>query len=71
MLHYGEPLIMEVLKNALPLQLYWVLFLTKNLSQEVETSKQILIKKKLDKQLTVQGAGNQLCLPMEEDKELK
>ena len=50
----GEPLILEVFKNTLPTKLYWVLFPIEDLRQVVETAKRILIKEKLDKQLTGQ-----------------
>ena len=54
LLGYGEPQILEVLKNTLPTKLYWVLFPIENLRQAVDTAKRILTKEKLDKQLTGQ-----------------
>ena len=51
LLGYGEPQILEVIKNTLPTKLYWVLFPIENLRQAVETAKRILTKEKLDKQL--------------------
>ena len=52
LLGYGEPKILEVLKNTLPTKLYWILFPIEDLRQTVETTKRILTKEKLDKQLT-------------------
>ena len=48
-LGYGEPQILEVLKNTLPTKLYWILFPIDDLRQAVETAKGILTKEKLDK----------------------
>ena len=54
LLGYGEPQILEVFKNILPTKLYWILFPIEDLRQEVDTTKRILTKEKLDKQLTGQ-----------------
>ena len=54
LLGYGEHHILEVFKNTLPTKLYWVLFPIESLRQAVDTVKRILIKEKLDKQLTGQ-----------------
>ena len=54
LLGYGEPQVLEVFKNTLPTKLYWILFPIEDLRQAVETAKRILIKEKLDKQLTGQ-----------------
>ena len=54
LLGYGEPQILEVFKNTLPTELYWILFPIEELRQAVETAKRILTKEKLDKQLTGQ-----------------
>ena len=54
LLGYGEPQILKVFKNTLPIQLYWILFPIEDLRQAVETAKRILTKEKLDKQLTGQ-----------------
>ena len=54
LLGYGEPQILEVLKNTLPTKLYWVLFPIEDLRQAVETAKRILTKEKLDRKLTGQ-----------------
>ena len=54
LLGYGEPQILEVFKNTLPMKLYWILFPIEDLRQAVDTVKRILTKEKLDKQLTGQ-----------------
>ena len=54
LLGYGEPQILEVFKNTLPTKLYWILFPIENLREAVDTTKRILTKEKLDKQLTGQ-----------------
>ena len=48
LLGYGEPQILEVFKNTLPMKLYWILFPIEDLRQAVETAKKILTKEKLD-----------------------
>ena len=55
-LGYGEPQILEVFKNTLPMKLYWISFPIEDLRQAVETAKRILTKEKLDKQLTGQSS---------------
>ena len=55
LLGYGEPQISEVFKNTLPTNLYWVLFPIKDLRQAVETSKRILTKEMIDRQLARQS----------------
>ena len=54
LLGYGEPQILKVFKNTLPTKLYWMLFPIEDLRQAVETTKRILTKEKLDRQLTAQ-----------------
>ena len=54
---YGEPHILEVLKNTLPIKLYWILFPIEDLRQVVEIAKRILTKEKLDRQLTRQSSS--------------
>ena len=54
LLGYGEPQILEVFKNTLPMKLYWILFPIEDLRQAVDTAKRMLTKEKLDKQLTGQ-----------------
>ena len=51
LLGYGEPQILEVLKNILPNRLYRVLFLIDDLRLAVETAKRILTEEKIDRQL--------------------
>ena len=51
---YGEPQILEVFKNTLPIKLYWILFPIEDLRQAIDIAKRILTKEKLDKQLTGQ-----------------
>ena len=55
-LDYGEPQILEVFKNTLPNRLYWVLFPIDNLRQAVETAKRVLMKEKIDRQLSGQSS---------------
>ena len=47
LLGYGEPHILEVFKNTLPIKLYWILFPIEDLRQAVETAKRILTKEKI------------------------
>ena len=54
LLGYGEPQILEVLKNTPHTKLYWVLFPIEDLRQVVETAKRILTKEKIDRQLAGQ-----------------
>ena len=54
-LGYGEPQILEVFKNTLLTELYWILFPIDDLRQAVETAKRILTKEKIDRQLTGQS----------------
>ena len=56
LLGYEEPQILEVFKNTLPTNLYWILFPIEDLRQAAETAKRILTKEKLDKQLTGQSS---------------
>ena len=53
-LGYGEPQILEIIKNTLPTKLFWILFPIEDLRQAVDTAKRILTKEKLDKRLTGQ-----------------
>ena len=50
---------LEGFKNSLPTRLYWVLFAVENLRQAEETSKRILPKEKIDRQLADQWS----CIP--------
>ena len=55
LLNYGEP---EILfKNTLPSKLYSILFPINNLREAVDTTKRVLNKEKLDKQLTGQASS--------------
>ena len=54
LLECGELQILEVFKNTLPTKLYWILFPIEDLRQAVDTTKRILTKEKLDRQLTGQ-----------------
>ena len=56
LLGYGEPQILEVFKDTLPTKLYWILYPIEDLRQAVETAKRILLKERLDKQLTGQAS---------------
>ena len=58
LLGYGEPQVLEVFKNTPPTKLYWILFPIEDLRQAVETAKRILIKERLDKQLTGQTSAS-------------
>ena len=42
LLNYGEPEILELLKNTLPSKLYWILFPINNLREAVDTAKRVL-----------------------------
>ena len=57
LLGYGELQILEVFKNTLPTELYWILFPIEDLIEAVETAKRILTKEKLDRQLTAQASS--------------
>ena len=54
LLNYGEPQILELLKNTLPSKLYWILFSINNLRDAEEAAKRVLMKEKIDKQLSGQ-----------------
>ena len=57
LLNYGEPEILELFKNTLPNKLYWILFPINNLREAVDTTKRVLNKEKLDKQLMGQASN--------------
>ena len=50
LLDYGDRQILELFKNTLPSRLYYLLYDIDNLNVAIETAKQILTKKKIDKQ---------------------
>ena len=54
LLGYQEPQVLEVFKNTLPTKLYWILFPIDDLRLVVETTKRMLTKEKIDKQLAGQ-----------------
>ena len=56
MLNYGEPQVLELLKNTLPSRLYPMLFPIDNLSDAVTAAKWVLIKEKIDGQKTGQSS---------------
>ena len=56
MLRYGEPQILEVFKNTIPNELYWILFPIDNLRAAVETAKMLLTKEKIDRQMSDQSS---------------
>ena len=60
LLGYGEPQILEVFKNTLPTQLCWIIFPIENLRQAVETAKRILMKEKIEKQVSRQSSSTSL-----------
>ena len=51
LLCYGEPQILDVIKNTLPTKLYWILFPIDDLRHAVEIAKRLLTKEKIDRQL--------------------
>ena len=55
LLNFGEPQILELFKNTLPSKLYWILFPINNLRDAVDVTKRVLMKEKLDKQLSGQA----------------
>ena len=55
LLNHGEPEILKLFKNTLPNKLYWILFPINNLREAVDTTKRVLNKQKLDKQLMGQA----------------
>ena len=50
LLNYGEPQILELFKNTLPSQLYYMLYQINDLGTTVETAMRVLTKEILDKQ---------------------
>lgn len=57
LLNYGEPEILELFKNTLPSNLYWILFPINNLREAIDTAKRVMNKEKLYKQLTGQTSN--------------
>ena len=56
LLGYEDPKVLEVFKNTVPNRLYWVLFPIDNLCDAVETTKRVLTKEKIDRQMTGQSS---------------
>ena len=54
MLNYGEPQILELMKNTLPIRLYPILFPIDNLRDAIMTTKHVMIKDIIDRQKTGQ-----------------
>ena len=57
LLNYGEPELLEVFKNTLPSKLYWILFPIDNLREAIDTTKRVMNKERLDKQLMGQASN--------------
>ena len=57
LLNDGEPQILKLFKNMLPSKLYWILFPINNLTDAVDAVKRVLMKEKLDKQLSGQAGA--------------
>ena len=55
MLNYGEPQILELMKNTLPSRMYPILFPINNLRDTIATAKRVMIKEKIDRQKTRQS----------------
>ena len=56
MLNYGEPQILELMKNILLSRLYAILFPIDNLRYAITMAKQVMIKEKIDRQKTGQSS---------------
>ena len=54
LLNYGEPQILELFKNMLPSKVYWIVFPINNLRHALDATKRVLMKEKLDEQVTGQ-----------------
>ena len=52
----SEPLILELLKNTLPSELYWILFSINNFRDAVDAVNRVLTKEKNDRQLSGQSS---------------
>ena len=55
-LNYGEPQILELMKNTLPSRLSPILFLINNLRDTITMAKWVMIKEKIDRQKTGQSS---------------
>ena len=56
MLNYGEMQILENFKKTLPYRLYSTLINVNNLRDTIDLAKRVLMKEKLDRQLTGQSS---------------
>ena len=56
MLNYGEPQILQIMKNTLPSRLYPILFPIDNLRDAITTAKWVMIKEKIVIQKTEQSS---------------
>ena len=56
LLGYGEPQVLDIFKNTLPMRLFWALFPIEDLRLTVETAQRTLTKEKIDKQLAGQSS---------------
>ena len=57
MLDYGEPQILELMKNTLPSRLYPIVFPIDNLRDAITTAKRVMIKERIDRQKTGQTSA--------------
>ena len=57
MLNYGEPQILELMKNTLPSRLYSILFPIDNLRDAITTAKRVMTKERIDRQRRGQSAA--------------
>ena len=82
LLGYQNPRILEIFKNTLLSKLYWVLFPIEDLRVAVDTTKRMLTKEKIDKQLAGQSSstpfmnmrdsqGKKVSFNMQDDLEQK
>ena len=49
MLNYGEPQILELMKNTLPSRPYPILFPIDNVRDAITTAKRVMVKEKIDR----------------------
>ena len=61
MLNYGEPKILELMKNTLPSRLYPILSPVDNLRDAITTAKRVMIKEKIDRQRHARHLQLHLC----------
>ena len=70
MLNYGEMQILENFKNTLPYQLYSKLITVNNLRDAIDLAKRVLMKEKLDRQLTGQSSTPFMRAPSNDNHSL-